>query len=144
VEVAILSGHRLSHLHVSRRRAPRHAARYHVVDPGRVLADRIAARARTMLGGGWVDEVRALDATVPQVAPAWKSTGYRAVRSLARGQATEADVLERVIIETRQYAKRQRTWFRHQLPEHAVTRVDPTATGWEDVVERWWGEESSE
>jgi tRNA dimethylallyltransferase len=144
LEVALLSGHRLSDLHVSRRRAPRHATRYLVVDPGRSLGERIAARARTMLKGGWIDEVRGLEATVPPEAPAWNSTGYRAVRSLVRGETTESAVLERVIIDTRQYAKRQRTWFRHQLPEQGVTRVDPTADGWEEAVERWWNEEPPE
>ena len=144
IEVALLSGRRLSELHVTRRRPPRHAARYLVVDPGRILADRIATRARSMLQGGWADEVRALDATVPPDAPAWNSTGYRAVRSLVRGEMGEGEALERVIIETRQYAKRQRTWFRHQLPERLVTRVDPAATGWERTVERWWNAESSE
>jgi tRNA dimethylallyltransferase len=138
IEVALLSGERLSDLHVSRQRPPRHAARYLVVDPGRSLADRIATRARSMLSGGWIAEVQALDTTIPADAPAWNSTGYRAVRSLVRGELNEAEVLDRVIIETRQYAKRQRTWFRHQLPEPDVTRVDPTVPGWEAVVERWW------
>lgn len=144
VEVALLSGHRLSGLHVTRRRPPRHTARYLVVDPGRALGDRIAGRARTMLEEGWVEEVAELDATVPSAAPAWNSTGYRAVRSLVRGEATRTQVLDRVIVETRQYAKRQRTWFRHQLPERAVTSLDPTAAGWQDAVERWWTEESTE
>ncbi|MFN2567905.1 MAG: tRNA (adenosine(37)-N6)-dimethylallyltransferase MiaA [Gemmatimonadaceae bacterium] len=144
IEIALLSGQRLSVLHVTRRRAPRHAARYLVVDPGATLAERIATRARTMLEGGWVEEVLHLDATVPPDAPAWNSTGYRAVRSLVRREATESDVLHRVITATRQYAKRQRTWFRHQLPARGVTRVDPSATGWEDAVERWWNEDSAE
>jgi tRNA dimethylallyltransferase len=141
VEVALLTGHRLSDLHVTRRRAAPHRARYLVVDPGRVLGDRIAGRARSMLHRGWLDEVRALDAVVPPQAPAWNSTGYRAIRSLVRGDSAEADAVDRVIVETRQYAKRQRTWFRHQLPEHDVTRIDPAAAGWEDVVERWWNGE---
>jgi tRNA dimethylallyltransferase len=144
LEVALLSGHRLSDLHVSRRRAPLHTARYLVVDPGRGLGERIATRARCMLRGGWVDEVRALEATVPPDAPAWNSTGYRAVRALVRGDATQAKVLDQVITETRQYAKRQRTWFRHQLPERDVTRIDPTGAGWEHAVERWWNEEPAE
>src|SRR5688572_9916271 len=141
IEVALLTGHRISDLHVSRRREPRHAARYLIVDHGRNLAEQIARRARSILGGGWVDEARALDAAVPADAPAWNSTGYRAVRSLVRGETSEAEVLERVIVETRQYAKRQRTWFRHQLPAPAVTRIDPTAEGWEAAVERWWNAE---
>jgi tRNA dimethylallyltransferase len=144
VEIALLSGHRLSDLHVTRRRAARHAARYLVVDPGRSLGERIASRARTMLKGGWIDEVRELEATVPPDAPAWNSTGYRTVRSLVRGETAESAALDRIVIETRQYAKRQRTWFRHQLPEGGVTRIDPTAGGWEEAVERWWNEESTE
>lgn len=143
IEVALLAGHRLSDLHVTRARPPQHHARYLVVDPGRHLGERIAARARTMLSHGWVDEVRALDARLPADAPAWNSSGYRAVRSLARGELSTAAAVERVIIETRQYAKRQRTWFRHQLPTQGVTRVDPTAADWEETVERWWNEEST-
>jgi tRNA dimethylallyltransferase len=142
IEVALLSGHRLSDLHVTRARPPQHNARYLVVDPGRQLAERIATRARSMLTHGWVDEVRALDASVPTDAPAWNSTGYRAVRSVVRGQISAEEALDRIIIDTRQYAKRQRTWFRHQLPSENVTRVDPTVGGWEGTVERWWNEES--
>jgi tRNA dimethylallyltransferase len=144
LEVALLSGHRLSDLHVTRRRAPRHAARYLLVDPGRSLGERIASRARTMLRGGWVEEVGQLVATVRPDAPAWNSTGYRVVRSLVSGVMTESAALDRIIIETRRYAKRQRTWFRHQLPENGVTHIDPTADGWEDAVERWWNEEPAE
>jgi len=47
-----------------------------------------------------------------------------------RGQLTRAQATERVFIETRQYAKRQRTWCRHQLTEGTVTRIsslDPDA-----------------
>ncbi len=143
IEVALLSGYRLSDLHVTRARPPQHDARYLVVDPGRSLAERIATRARTMLTQGWVDEVRALERAVPAEAPAWNSTGYRAVRSLVRGEISHDVALERIVTETRQYAKRQRTWFRHQLPAQSVTRIDPTAEGWEGAVERWWNPESA-
>jgi tRNA dimethylallyltransferase len=46
----------------------------------------------------------------------------------------------RIIIETRQYAKRQRTWLRHQLDAANVTRVDPDHPDFEATVERWWKE----
>jgi tRNA dimethylallyltransferase len=142
IEVALLSGYRLSDLHVTRARPPQHNPRYLVVDPGRSLADRIAMRARTMLTQGWVDEVRALARRVPNAAPAWNSTGYEIVRSLVRGELSEDAAVERIIIDTRQYAKRQRTWFRHQLPARSVARIDPVADGWEAVAEGWWNEES--
>jgi len=43
-----------------------------------------------------------------------------------------------VVIETRQYAKRQRTWFRHQLPAASVTHVNPTHHEALDQVLAWW------
>ena len=138
VEIALLTGHRLSDLHEANRRTPRWRPRYLVVDPGIALAGRISDRARAMLGGPWQAEVRQLLATVPPDAPAWKGSGYAAVRALVEGGATLDRTVERVVIETRQYAKRQRTWFRHQLPPDAVVRVDPTQAGWQDVVVRWF------
>ena len=45
---------------------------------------------------------------------------------------------QRIIIETRQYAKRQRTWFRHQLPPAAVTLVNPEDSRSRDIVRDWW------
>jgi tRNA dimethylallyltransferase len=43
------------------------------------------------------------------------------------GTVSRDAAIERTIIDTRQYAKRQRTWFRHQLPATRVTLLDPTA-----------------
>jgi tRNA dimethylallyltransferase len=60
------------------------------------------------------------------------------VRQLAGGGIAAAEALERVTIETRQFAKRQRTWFRHQLDDNRVERLTPDAPGWEDTVERWF------
>ena len=140
IEVALLSGHRLSDLHRTHSRAPRWRARYLVVDPGAVLGARIEARARAMLAGAWQGEVQALMRTVAADAPAWKASGYDAVRMHVLGATSLEETIERVVIETRQYAKRQRTWFRHQLPPDAVVRVDPTSADWQDVVMRWWDE----
>ena len=82
--------------------------------------------------------MRRLDRTVPEDAPAWNSTGYLAVRRHARGEIDEAAMLNEVIVGTRQYAKRQRTWFRHQLVAEDVTRVNPLAADARDVVAAWW------
>lgn len=144
VEIALLTGRRLSALHATERRAPRWRARYLVVDPGPVLATRIEARARAMLGGAWQTEVRGLLAHVPPDAPAWKASGYVAVREHVEGRLDLETTIARVVIETRQYAKRQRTWFRHQLPPHGVLRLDPTQPGWEDAVLTWWNEGNQE
>lgn len=138
VEVALLTGRRVSDLHRERRTVPRWSARYLVVDPGAGLHDLIAARTRRMLAAGWADEVRALMETVPETAPAWNASGYRTVRAMVQGELSIDDAEERVIIETRQYAKRQRTWFRHQLADGDVTRLDPRAAGFEGALRRWW------
>jgi tRNA dimethylallyltransferase len=109
-----------------------------VVDPGSPLATLIAERTSQMFSAGWGDEVRALMARVPGDAPAWNASGYGAVRAMVGGELTREQAMERVIIETRQYAKRQRTWFRHQLGEADVVRLDvrqPSAAG---VLEAWF------
>lgn len=119
VEIALLTGRRLSDLHRERPRRPRWRPQYLVVDPGPGLAERIAARIDEMLDHGWPDEVIALMQTVSPDAPAWNACGYDAVRAMVQGTLTRAQARERILIGTRQYAKRQRTWFRHQLPVEA-------------------------
>jgi tRNA dimethylallyltransferase len=137
IEVALLTGRRLSALHREQARPARRAARYLVVDPGPSLADRTAARLDAMLAGGWVDEVKMLIDEVPEDAPAWKATGYRVVRDYVRGVVDLARAREAILIETRQYAKRQRTWLRHQLGDQRVTRIDPADSNWPALVEHW-------
>jgi len=137
IEIALLTGRRLSDLHIERRASVRWRPRYLVVDPGPALADRITARTDAMLAGGWPEEVRALERDVPEDAPAWNATGYRQVRAYVRGECDLARTREAAVIGTRQYAKRQRTWFRHQLPAERVTRIDPLAENWRGSVERW-------
>jgi tRNA dimethylallyltransferase len=139
IEVALLTGQRLSDLHVVHARPALYRPSYLLVDPGTDLSARIAARASAMLDAGWVDEVQKLMRGVPPDAPAWNATGYAAVREYALGAADRAATLERVVIETRQYAKRQRTWFRHQLDRERVLRLAMGANGggWQETVDRW-------
>ena len=89
---------------------------YEVVDPGPDLRNHIETRVDRMLENGWLDEVASLMQSVPADAIAWKASGYRVMRRHLEGEYSLAEARERAIIETRQYAKRQRTWFRHQLP----------------------------
>ena len=138
VEIALLTGRRISDLH---REEPRHAARrarYLVVDPGPVLAKHIAARIEQMLHAGWLDEVQRLAMSVPPDAPAWKGTGYRTLRDVIDGTIGIDRGKELVLYETRQYAKRQRTWFRHQLSAERVTMLNPGSNSWGDDVARWF------
>ncbi len=152
VETALLSGTRLSDAlrsvsgsDTSSDASPSASARYLVVDPGPVLAERITHRVHQMIADGFVQEVERLRLTVAPDAPAWSASGYRVVRDAldAGGPRAFDAAIERVIIETRQYAKRQRTWFRHQLPAEQVTRIDPNAPGALEQALAWWDHEES-
>jgi len=142
IEVAVLTGNRISTLHSTSRTSTTLVPAYLLVDPGSSLAARIAARVDRMIDAGWLEEVRALDASVPENAPAWKASGYGVMRSVARGEVDLSAARERIIIETRQYAKRQRTWFRHQLGDAHVTRLDPDEPDAQSLAQRWWKETS--
>lgn len=138
-EVALLSGTRLSDWHARGAARPARVAHWLIVDPGPVLSGRIEARVDAMLAAGWENEVRALIARVPGDASAWNACGYREIRAGVEGRRTRAEAREATIISTRQYAKRQRTWFRNQLAdEPRVLRLDPDAPGAEALVERWF------
>ena len=75
---------------------------------------------------------------MPPQAPAWNACGYAAVRDAVASGASMDAARDAVIISTRQYAKRQRTWIRHQLGEADVTRVDPDAADAIMRIEAWW------
>ena len=141
IELPLLTGRRMSDLHRENVTAPRRRARYLVLDPGPMLAERIAERTRAMVAGGWLEEVERLSATVPEGAPAWNATGYRAIVDVREGRLTLDEAVERVIIETRQYAKRQRTWFRHQLVDADVTRLSTEQPDWAEHATAWWNGE---
>ena len=138
-EVALLTGSRLSDRHAAGRARPGRGARWVIVDPGDALPARLAARLDGMWRGGWPDEVRRLVDAVPAEAPAWNACGYREIRALVEGHCTEAEAREAILVSTRQYAKRQRTWFRNQLEEEsAVLRLDPRAPEAPARAERWF------
>lgn len=142
IEVAVLTGVPISAWHRARPRAAALTARYLVVDPGDALQAAIASRVDAMLGAGWVEEVRSLRAAIPRSAPAWTATGYQVIREVVEGHRDLPSAREDVVVRTRQYAKRQRTWFRHQLAGRHVTRLDPRAPDALDRAMAWYhGEE---
>lgn len=78
------------------------------------LYARINARVDQMLADGWLEEVRTLAGECPPDAPAWQSLGYRELLK-ADSPSEIAHVIEDVKRKTRNYAKRQLTWFRWQV-----------------------------
>lgn len=138
IEVALLTGVPISEWHRRAPGAPGRGARYLVVDPGAALAGRIEARALDMLEAGWEAEVESLGKIVPADAPAWNASGYRTVRDLVGGRMERAAAVERIVIDTRQYAKRQRTWMRNQLSDEDVTLLDPTLPNALELAAAWF------
>ena len=78
--------------------------------------------------------------------PGLDGVGYRQVVAMLEGRLPEADLREAIVIATRQYAKRQDTWFRNQLsfvgylPSTDVWRLDATPPPEElagMIRERW-------
>jgi tRNA dimethylallyltransferase len=90
-----------------------------IVLPDRaVLRERINRRFAQMLDAGAVQEVRALLALdlKPEM-PAMKAIGVPQIAAMLDGAMTRETVIETASAATRQYAKRQMTWFRNQLDE---------------------------
>lgn len=138
IEIALLSGTRASEWHAAGAAKPRARARWLIVDPLEALHARLAARVDEMLAQGWSDEVEALTRVLPPDAPAWNACGYREIRDWVEGRITEAAAREAIVIRTRQYAKRQRTWFRNQLKDEPdLLRLDPRSTDALERADRW-------
>jgi tRNA dimethylallyltransferase len=93
-----------------------------------VLYARIDARFETMLANGALQEVERLAARkLDSLLPAMKAHGVPALIRHLRGEITRDGASEIGRADTRHYAKRQFTWFRHQLPEFEW--VKPEAAG---------------
>ncbi len=86
------------------------------------LEARIVQRVEAMYRGGLLDEVATLRRRYPEWSPtASAAIGYAEASAVLDGTMPVDRAIERTVIRTRQYAKRQMTWFRHQL---ATTWVD--------------------
>jgi tRNA dimethylallyltransferase len=95
------------------------------------LNRRIESRVAAMLRAGLVAEVRRLlDAGLKENPSASRAIGYREVIAGLEGAWTEKKMAEEIAQNTRGLVKKQRTWFRTQLPEHRVIpAADLTVAG---------------
>ncbi len=126
LEVAFLTGRRLSwwQKHGPPEAEPIRARAFVLELDADEHRDRIGKRAERMLDGGWVDEVRGLcSAGHGRDSPALGAIGYAAVADWIDGRISRADALACILRDTWGYARRQRTWLRHQLPVDTV-RLD--------------------
>ena len=137
LEVAEGTGHPLSWWHWQPA-APAVSGRWGVVEltvaPG-PLAARIEQRTRWMFEHGLIEETRDIaDRGLGEALDVLRAVGYDEARAVLAGTLSKDQAIERTNLRTRQLAKRQRTWFRHQLegerleaggasPEQLLTRV---------------------
>ena len=149
IEVALLTGRGLSWWQEHARESGALRPWYiHLTLPRDALTRRIAARVDRMLAAGFVDEVRrTLERGVAPHAPGLDGVGYREVVAMLEGRLPERGLRDAIVGATRRYAKRQETWFRHQLRETRGTASDGSV--WEldaaaeadelaaRIVERW-------
>ena len=112
-----------------------------VLDKDREELDRrIDAWVTRMAAEGLVDEVKGLmEKGYGPEAPGMSGTGYREIAAYIGGDLTLDEALDRMRSQTRQYARRQLTWFRHQLPQGAmhIDTFQPVETQVARVIEGW-------
>jgi tRNA dimethylallyltransferase len=103
------------------------------LEPDReALYARIDARFAAMLEAGALDEVgRLASRKLDPLLPAMKAHGVPALIRLLRGEISMDEATAIGAADTRHYAKRQFTWFRHQLPEFEWVKP-AQARGWLD------------
>lgn len=106
---------------------PERAEKIVVLPDRALLHERIDRRFEIMLETGAIEEVTALLALSPSPEmPVMKAIGVQEISALLRGETSRKQVVERGSALTRQYAKRQMTWFRNQMDE-SWRRHDPFA-----------------
>lgn len=93
-----------------------HLARFVLSPPRAELHARIAQRFDAMLAAGALEEAANLRWLGPAL-PAAKILGLRELWRFTDGEATREQAVEAAIAATRQYAKRQHTWFRHRMKD---------------------------
>ncbi|MEL6884362.1 MAG: tRNA (adenosine(37)-N6)-dimethylallyltransferase MiaA [Pseudomonadota bacterium] len=92
------------------------------------LTPRIARRFDQMLRGGALDEARAMQDRFDPTLPSCRAIGVAEAMRVLDGTLTHQQAVEAATIATRQYAKRQRTWFRARLGDwRRVASADLTA-----------------
>jgi tRNA dimethylallyltransferase len=83
--------------------------------PVDVLNGRLEDRTAKLLARGWIEEVESLQARgITEDHAAMRAIGYRTLLRVVLGHLELSEALARIQIDTRQYAKRQRTWLRSE------------------------------
>ncbi len=115
LEIFELTGRSMSALTTAWEPDPCLGLNYRIVVLEKEVAEldvRIKQRLQGMLANGWIEETRIALAEFGPAAPGLQSIGYPEISQCLQGLASWDNLEEAVFRKTRQYAKRQRTWFR--------------------------------
>ena len=77
-----------------------------------ILYDRINKRVDIMLEQGLIEEVKNLINKYSNMPTAMQGLGYKEVKEFLDGNISKEEMIEKIKMETRRYAKRQITWFK--------------------------------
>lgn len=100
-----------------------------IATPKEKLYERIQARIQAMIDEGLIEEVKALIDKYGPDLPLLKTLNYVEIQSYLKGELSLEQAQEKMFIQTRQYAKRQRTWFKKDphihwySPEEAAQKL---------------------
>lgn len=105
------------------------------LDPQDALRARQVRRVDRMLAQGWLAEVEGLVADgYDEHHKSMRSLGYKQLVDVVKGRTSLKAAREGILKATWQYARRQRTYFRHQLPAEDVVHIpEAGAMPWEQV-----------
>lgn len=98
-----------------------------------VLEQRIARRTEAMVAEGLVAEVEGLAQRYGADLPLLQTLGYGEILRYLQGDWRLDQAIAAIVTHTRQFAKRQRTWFRHRAQVHWLNAAAP------DLVDQAWG-----
>lgn len=129
LEVLMATGRPLSHWQAKHQAPPLlqpdECARLVLAPPRPWLHARIAQRAELMLAEAGLAEVRGLlEKRFSDKLPAMRAIGVAEIGAFLAGELDYSETLHRLTVATRQYAKRQETWFRNQMS--SWQRIDPS------------------
>ena len=96
------------------------------------LGDRIQQRTEEMLASGWLDEVKFLCDKYGFDLPLLNTLGYQEIKQYLSGNISLAEAKNLTVLHTRQFAKRQRTWFK------AYPQIEWFDADMPDLLDKVW------
>lgn len=124
IEIRMLAGQTVGDVHRSGREPLRgfRVLKLGLLPERKALYARIDVRTEQMIDAGWLDEIRKLVASnIPSDAKPFQFIGYAELKDHLEGKISQQEALTEIQQATRQFAKRQATWFRREPDVYWLT-----------------------